>query len=176
MPSIKVDLPPSPEFKVSDVPEKHADGTWSVNGLRKKLEKNLNQEVEVKGFLVGTYVCPPERANCPKGKTCKPCDQPHFFVGDKKDTKREKALLVANYPIKPKPPVLPEAGAEVVVKGKFTREAGGFAASDGLIDHLQTKAGDKVIVDGNVFIAQAEDLQKKVEAAEKGARAPKKGR
>jgi hypothetical protein len=174
MPKIKVDLPPSPEFKQSDVPEKHPDGTWSVHGLRRKLEKNLEQDVEVKGYLVAAYVCPPERANCKKGQVCKPCDQPHFFVGDKKDTKKERSMLVANYPIKPKPPKLPEIGTELVVKGKFKREAGGFAASDGLLDHTQTKAGDKVVIDGNVFQGAAEELQKKIDG--KGGKAPKKGR
>lgn len=176
MPKIKVDLPPPPEFKQSDVPEKHPDGTWSVFGIRRKIDRNLNNEVEVKGFLLELYVCPPDRAKCPKGKTCKPCEQPHFFLADKKGGKKEKAILVANYPIKPKPPKMPEAGAELVVKGKFVRNAGGFAASDGLLDHLETKMDGKPVVTGNVFIAAEEDLQKKVEAGEKKGLPKKRGK
>jgi hypothetical protein len=176
LPPIKVDLPPQPSWAASTIPEKYPDGKWSVRGLRKKLKANLQQDVDVKGFIVDVYQCPPEQAKCPKGKVCKPCDQPHYFVGDTKETKKERALVVCNYPIKPKPPVLPAVGTEVVVTGTFTREAGGFAASDGLIDHKKTMtpADSKVIVEGNALTALEEDLVKRVEAGEKGAKPPKK--
>jgi hypothetical protein len=152
LPPIKVDLPPQPSWAAANIPDKYPDGKWSVHGLRKKLKANLNQEVEVKAILLDVYQCPPDQVKCPKGKTCKPCDQPHFFVADTKDTKKDRALVVCNYPVKPKPPTLPPVGTEVVVAGTFTREAGGFAASDGLVDHRKTSTADgKVISDGNAL-------------------------
>ena len=176
LPPIKVDLPPQPSWAASNIPEKYPDGKWSVRGLRKKLKANLNQDVEVKGFIVDVYQCPPDQAKCPKGKVCKPCDQPHYYVGDAKDTKKERALVVCNYPVKPKPPVLPAVGTEVVVSGTFTREAGGFAASDGLVDHKKTAtaADNKVVVEGNALTAMEDELVKRVEEGEKGGKAPKK--
>src|SRR5215471_110417 len=81
LPPVKVDLPPQPSWASSNIPEKYPDGKWSIRGLRKKLKANLNQEVEVKGFIVEVYACPPDQQKCPKGKVCKPCDQPHFFLG-----------------------------------------------------------------------------------------------
>jgi hypothetical protein len=176
LPPIKVDLPPQPAWNASNIPEKYPDGKWSVRGLRRHMQQNLNKELEVKGVLVDIYQCPPEQAKCPKGKVCKPCDQPHYYVGDSKDTKKERALVVCNYPVKPKPPVLPAVGTEVVVGGTFTREAGGFAASDGLMDHKKTvtAADSKVVVEGNALSAAEEDLVKRVEAGEKGEKPPKR--
>jgi len=176
LPPIKVDLPPPPSWAQSTIPEKYPDGKWSVRGLRKKLKANLNQDVEVKGFIVDVYQCPPEQAKCPKGKVCKPCDVPHFFVADTKETKKERGMVVCNYPVKPKPPVLPPVGTEVIVSGTFVREAGGFAASDGLVDHKKTvnAADSKVIAEGNALSAAEEDLKKRVEEGEKSAKAPKK--
>jgi len=176
LPPIKVDLPPQPSWAQSNIPEKYPDGKWSVRGLRKKLKANLNQEVDVKGIIVDIYQCPPEQVKCPKGRVCKPCDQPHYFIGDSKDTKKERALVVCNYPVKPKPPVLPAVGTEVVVSGTFTREAGGFAASDGLLDHKKTvtTADGKEIVIGNALTAIEDELIKRVKAGEEGEKAPKK--
>jgi hypothetical protein len=175
LPPVKVDLPPQPSWAASNIPEKYPDGKWSVRGLRKKIKANVDHDVDIKGFLVDVYQCPPEQQKCPKGKVCKPCDQPHYFVGDTKDTKKERAMVVCNYPVKPKPPVLPPVGTEVVVTGHFTREAGGFAASDGLLDHKRTTTTDgKPIVEGNALSAAEENLVKQVEAAEKGAKPPKR--
>src|SRR5437660_8938751 len=87
LPPIKVDLPPQPSWAQSNIPEKYPDGKWSVHGLRKKLKAALDQDVDVKGIIVDIYQCPPDQVKCPKGKVCKPCDQPHYFLGDTKDTK-----------------------------------------------------------------------------------------
>jgi hypothetical protein len=179
MPNIKVDLPPSPEFKPISTPDKWPDGNWSIHGVRKQMKTTIGQEVTIKGFLLEEYTCPPERAKCTKkgykGPPCKACDQPHYFLSDKKDGKKDKALLVANYLIKPKPPKFPAAGTEMVVTGTFTREAGGFASSDGILDHKKTVVDSKPVADGNVFAAQEADLQKKISAAEKmGVKRPPK--
>src|SRR5262249_7985903 len=93
LPPIRVDLPPPPSFAASDVPEKTPEGDWSIRGVRKNRATTINQKVKVKGYLLEVYQCPV----CPKGQTCKLCDQPHFFLGDKADTKKEKALMVVDY-------------------------------------------------------------------------------
>ena len=130
LPPIKVDLPPPPSFAASDIPEKNPDGTFTVRGLRKKKAENLNKEVKVKAYLLEVYQCP----ICPKGQTCKLCDQPHFFMGDKPDTKKEKALMVVDYLApKQKPPAL-TVGKQYDVSGTFAiNSPTGFGASEGLV-------------------------------------------
>ena len=122
---------------------------------------------------------------------CRPCDQPHFFLGDTPTTKLDHGLLVADYPIKdwntgkPKP-LVAKAGEQYVVTGMFAiNSIGGFAASDGLIIHkkFQDSTG-KVIAEGNAVLPpDAQDIKlegKPVEAvggkridAEKGGGAKK---
>ena len=142
LPPIKVDLPPPPSFAASDVPEKNPDGTWTVRGVRKHKAENLNKDVKVKAYLLEVYLCP----KCPKGQTCKMCDQPHFFMGDKPDTKKEKALMVVDYLApKQKPPAL-TVGKQYDVNGTFAiNSPTGFGASDGLIV-FDTMTDDKGVV------------------------------
>lgn len=130
LPPIKVDLPPQPSFAPPDIPIKTPEGDYSVYGLRKEKAKTLGQEVKVKGYLLEVYQCPP----CPKGQTCKACDQPHFFLGDKPDTKKEKALMVVDYlGQKQKPPAL-TVGKQYEIEGGFNiNSPTGFGSSDGLL-------------------------------------------
>jgi hypothetical protein len=176
LPPIKVDLPPAPNFAASDVPEKNQDGTYTVRGLRKKKgAETLNKEVKVTAYLLEVYQCP----KCPKGQTCKLCDQPHFFLGDKPDTKKEKALMVVDYLApKQKPPAL-TVGKQYTVNGTFSiNSPTGFGASDGLLI-FDSMTDDK----GAVFQSPAKELEEKAlkgEAQEqaleaKRAAAKKKG-
>jgi hypothetical protein len=130
LPPIKVDLPPAPPFTPPDVPIKTPDGIYSIYGLRKEKAKTLNQEIKVKGYLIEVYQCPV----CPKKQVCKACDQPHFFIGDKPDTKKEKALMVVDYlGPKQKPPAL-TVGKQYEVAGQFAiNSPTGFGNSDGLL-------------------------------------------
>ena len=130
LPPIKVDLPPPPPFTPPDVPIKGADGVYSIYGVRKEKAKTLGQEVKVKGYLLEVYQCPV----CPKKQVCKACDQPHFFIGDKADTKKEKALMVVDYLApKQKPPAL-TVGKQYEVGGNFAiNSPTGFGNSDGLL-------------------------------------------
>jgi hypothetical protein len=130
LPPIKVDLPPQPAFLPPDVPIKTPEGVYSIYGVRKEKAKTLGTEVKVKGFLLELYQCPV----CPKGQTCKACDQPHFFLGDKPDTKKEKALMVVDYlGQKQKPPAL-TVGKQYEVTGGFNiNSPTGFGSSDGLL-------------------------------------------
>ena len=153
LPPIKVDLPPPPSFAASDIPEKNPDGTWTVRGLRKHKAEQLTKDVKVKAYLLEVYLCP----KCPKGQTCKLCDQPHFFLGDKPDTKKEKALMVVDYlGPKDKPPVL-TVGKQYDVGGTFNiNSPTGFGASDGLLV-FDTLTDDK----GKVFNSPAKALEQK---------------
>jgi len=111
---------------------------------------------------------------------CRPCDQPHFFLGDTPTTKLDHALLVADYPLKdwntgkPKP-LVAKAGDQFVITGTFAiNSIGGFAASDGLIIHKKFQdATGKVIAEGNAVLppdAQTIKLEGKPEEKVGGAR------
>lgn len=189
LPPIKVDLPPPPaNLGVSDVPEKLPNGDWTIYGLRKNKKRNcimaqgakeppadcqLNKDVKVSGYLLEVYQCP----KCPKGQTCKMCDQPHFFLGDKPDTKKEKALMVVDYLApKQKPPAL-TVGKQYEVNGNFAiNSPTGFGASDGLLV-FDSMTDDK----GVPFMSPAKALEEKAlkgeaqaEAEAKSGKAPKK--
>jgi hypothetical protein len=188
LPPIKVDLPPSPPFTPPSTAEKYPDGAFSIYGVRKQIEKNLGQLVTVKGFVHEVYQCP----ECPKGKECKACEQPHFWLTDEKDGKKDKALMVVDYPTKKplveKPPVF-TVGSRVAVKGVFQRASiTGFNASDGLIVHQETRdEANQLIVEGNVNVAfdvkgttpgAGDKMRARVEGTDKpkGALPKKKGK
>jgi hypothetical protein len=158
LPPIKVDLPPPPSFAASDIPEKTPEGDWSIRGVRKNKATTINQKVKVKGYLLEVYQCPV----CPKGQTCKLCDQPHFFLGDKPDTKKEKALMVVDYLMpKAKPPAL-TVGKQYEIEGTFAiNSSTGFGASDGLVV-FSKMTDDK----GMVLMGTAEQLEQKALAGE----------
>jgi hypothetical protein len=161
VPGMKVNLPPPPSFAEEDLPKEYPDGTVTVFGLRKQMDKYLGKDVKVKAYLLDLYVCPP----CPKKQVCKLCDQPHFFLSDKADGKKDKSLMVVDYLMpKQKPPAL-TVGKQYVINGTFARNSPtGFASSDGLL--LFTRMTD----DKNVeFLSPAAALEAKAlkgEAAE----------
>jgi len=159
LPPIKVDLPPAPNFAASDVPVKHPDGFYTVHGLRKTRAETLGKDVKVRGFLLEVYQCPV----CPKGQTCKLCDQPHFFLGDKADTKKEKALMVVDYLMpKQKPPAL-TVGKAYDIEGTFQiNSPTGFGSSDGLLVFSKMK-DDK----GVEFLSAAIQLEQQALAGQK---------
>jgi hypothetical protein len=111
---------------------------------------------------------------------CRPCDQPHFFLGDTPTTKLDHGLLVADYPLKDwntgkLKPLVAKAGEQYVVTGTFAiNSIGGFAASDGLIIHKKfVDASGKVIAEGNAVLPpDAQDIKLEGRPAEKvgGAR------
>jgi hypothetical protein len=158
LPPIKVDLPPPPSFAASDIPLKYPDGTFTVHGLRKGKTETLGKDVKVKAFLLEIYQCPP----CPKGQTCKLCDQPHFFLGDKADTKKEKALMVVDYlGPKQKPPIL-TVGKQYEIAGTFNiNSPTGFGSSEGLLV-FGKMTDDK----GVEFLSPTQQLEQKALAGE----------
>ncbi len=194
LPEIKVNLPAPPNFDIAPAPVQHPTGEYSVYGLRKNMSKQLDKDVRVKGYLLYLYECPPEIRKCneeqdakakkerrkaaahaaaappaaaaPAGG-CRPCEQPHFFLSDTPNGKMERALLVADYPIKdwntgkPKPLAV-KAGQQYVVTGTFTiNSITGFAASNGLLVHKRTEeAGGKIVAEGNAVLPpEAQTIQ-----------------
>jgi hypothetical protein len=158
LPPIKVDLPPPPSFADENQPREYPDGTVSIFGLRKAIDKYLGKEVKVKAFLLEVYQCPP----CPKKQTCKLCDQPNFFISDKADGKKEKALMVVDYLMpKQKPPVM-TVGKQYTIDGTFARNSPtGFASADGLLQF-----GKMVDDSGKEFLSPAAELEAKALAGE----------
>jgi hypothetical protein len=132
VPPLKLELPPPPLFDRPRVPQVYPDQTLSVYGIRKRMEEHLGKEVRVKAFVVEVYQCP----TCKRGRKCPPCDLPHFWIGDKRDT-REEALLVADLPYDDRgkyKDLRLEPGQTIIVDGTFTKQSNtGFASSEGLL-------------------------------------------
>ena len=199
LPPIKVNLPPSPNFDAATAPIQHPTGEYSVYGLRKTMSKILDKDVRVKGYLLYLYECPPETRKCNEeldakrkkerkkaiaagaattgdvpAAGCRPCEQPHFFVSDTPDGKLERALLVADYPIKDWKTGRPKAlavkqGQQYVITGTFAiNSVTGFAASNGLIVHKRTEdATGKVVAEGNAVLPpEAQTIQLEGKPAE----------
>lgn len=187
LPPIKVNLPPSPSFDIATAPVQYPTGELSIYGLRKSLAKHLDKDVKIKAHLLEIYECPAEIRQCNEAAAanakrdrkkkpparpdappqtqlvdkggCRPCDQPHFFLADTLQTRKERALLVADYPTKdwktgkPKP-IAAKAGEQYVVTGTFAiNSMTGFAASNGLLIHkrMQDLQGE-VLAEGNAVL------------------------
>jgi hypothetical protein len=204
LPPVKVNLPPTPNFDAATAPIQHPTGEYSVYGLRKTMTKILDKDVQVKGYLLYLYECPAEIRKCndeqdakkkkekrkaasvapgglpaktetpPAEGGCRPCEQPHFFISDQPNGKIERAILVADYPIKDwksgKPKALAvKQGEQYVVTGTFAiNSITGFAASNGLIVHKRTQdASGKVVAEGNAVLPpEAQTIQLEGKPAE----------
>jgi hypothetical protein len=140
---------------------------------KNKKEKMKAAKLAQKASKAGA---PPATQEPPKTTgACRPCDQPHFFMADTPTTKIERALLVADYPLKdwntgkPKP-LVAKVGEQYVVTGNFAiNSIGGFAASDGLIIHKKlVDAQGTVITEGNAVLPpDAQDIKLDGKAVEK---------
>jgi hypothetical protein len=145
--------------------------------LAAKTKKEKKKELK-SGGLPGKGPPAPDPAAMKGG--CRPCDQPHFFLGDTATTKVDHGLLVADYPLKdwntgkPKP-LVAKPGEQYVVTGTFSiNSMGGFAASDGLIIHKKMQdATGNVVAEGNAVLppdAQTINLEGKPAEKVGGAR------
>jgi hypothetical protein len=106
---------------------------------------------------------------------CRPCDQPHFFMSDTMGGKKERALLVADYPTKdwntgkPKP-LAAKAGEQYTIIGMYSiNSIGGFAASDGLIIHKKlVDSKGATVAEGNAVLPpDAQDIKLEGKPVEK---------
>ena len=153
--NIKVDLPPSPNFDEGKAPEKWEDGSWSIYGLRTKLDENVKEgaggkEIQVKGWVQEIYVAPP----CPEGEVCAPPKQPHVWITDNQGEQgKKRAMMVVNYRFqipefqakmwKDAPPVVLEKDKRYTFRGKFKQFSDtGFAYDRGLLEFVAYKPLD----------------------------------
>ncbi len=89
----KPNLPPVPSIPKPSVAESHSDGTLSVYGLRKGIEKLVDTQVSVTAYIVEVYTKP----ECPEGKTCHTL-MPHLFLADEKgETLPKRRLRLVGY-------------------------------------------------------------------------------
>lgn len=154
-PKPQVTLPPPPNFQEARVQEKWEDGSYSIYGLRSKIDDRVKEgdagtDITVKGYVQEVYV-PPE---CPEGEMCPPGKQPHFWITDKPDQGgKKRAMMVVNYQFnipdherrkwRRDPRVNIELNKRYTIKGKFKRfSATGFAHNNGLLEFVSYKPLD----------------------------------
>ena len=152
----KPNLPSVPTIPKPTVPEILGDGTYSVYGLRKNIQKGIDTKVTVTAYITKMY----EKPVCEKGKPCHTL-MPHLFLADEKDeplakrhlrlvgyaqsfkemeeaeaaAKKKKPVAEAEDGI-PVPPIVWDwqLGNKYKITGQFTRRSGsGFMETDGLI-------------------------------------------
>jgi hypothetical protein len=148
--NVKFELPPPPDFDEGKVAEKWEDGTGSIYGLRKDIDENVGQEIEMKGYVQDIY----EPPVCGKDEKCQGGKQPHIWITDKPDEKgKKRAMMVVGYRFTipdydakrwdKVPDVVFEKGKQYTFKGKFKRFSDqGFADARGLLDFTHYKAID----------------------------------
>ncbi len=197
--SIKVELPPSPNFDEGKVDEKYPDGAWSIYGLRQDIDENIKAgeagtEIELRGYVQEIYEPPEcEEEPCPPGK------QPHLWLTDKPDSGgKKRAMMVVSYAFtipeydakrwKDVPNVILKKGQQYTFKGRFKRFSDqGFADDRGLLEFIaykdinpETEQMEWIYPPGAAWhplelARQAEDQQKLIEAAAKTAKAQRGG-
>jgi hypothetical protein len=157
-PTVRPNLPTVPTVPPPPHPITYPDGTYTVYGLRKRIERTIDSEVKVTGYISWVYAAP----ECPEGRTCPPPKMPHLRIADTpNETDERKTLVLVGYaanqkeiddareelahgrtPAPPEGEGLPpiptdlEIGRRGVFEGRFTRVAGsGFLESEGLLDY-----------------------------------------
>lgn len=156
-PPVKVSLPPAPNFDEGKAPEQWEDGSWSIWGLRRDIDKHVaegesNQEVIVQGWVQEIY----EPPACPEGG-CPPPKQPHVWITDQEGVEgKKRAMMVVNYRMqipewqakdwKGQPDVILEKGKRYTFKGIFAQFSGtGFSADNGLLEFRAYKPTEPAI-------------------------------
>lgn len=157
-PTVRPNLPAVPTVPPPPHPINYPDGTYTVYGVRKRIEHTIDTEVKVTGYISWLYV----RPECPEGRTCPPGKMPHLRIADTaNETDERKTLVLVGYAAnqeeiddarealeRGREPVLPEGeglppiptdfevGRRGVFEGRFTRVSGsGFLESEGLLDY-----------------------------------------
>jgi hypothetical protein len=153
--NVKVELPASPNFDEGKAPETWEDGSFSVWGLRSKLDERVkegetNKEILVKGWIQEIY----EPPVCPEGETCPPPKQSHVWIVDNETEQgKKRAMMVVNYKFqipeyqakmwKDQPMIVLEKGQRYSFKGKFKQFSDtGFADDRGLLEFISYKPHD----------------------------------
>jgi len=63
-PTVQVHLPESPKMEISTIVERHADGSYTIEGLIANRETALNSTIRVSGYIQRKYVCKPDQQAC----------------------------------------------------------------------------------------------------------------
>jgi hypothetical protein len=165
LPEIRPNLPAIPNVPPPRHPIQYDDGTWSVYGLRKRIDQVMEEEVRVKAFVVKLY----EPVECPEGRTCPPPPMPHLWLGDDSDETKERRLVrLVGYAnsqddiikaredfekgVQPDEEALAagiktiwdwQVGKRYIIKGRFARSSGtGFMYSEGLLEYMDHECLD----------------------------------
>ncbi|MDQ3033578.1 MAG: hypothetical protein M3Y87_14255 [Myxococcota bacterium] len=158
LPDVSPSLPNVPTLPPPPHPVQHADGSYSLYGLRRRQAVTLDTDVAVTGYIVEIY-SPPE---CPEGRTCPTPAAPHMWIADTRgEAEDSDRLMVVGYaenqaqideamelasrgryePPDPETGLLPIptdffVGNKVKVSGRFARISGtGFNVSEGLLEY-----------------------------------------
>jgi hypothetical protein len=159
LPDVNPNLPAVPTLPPPPHPVQYPDQTYTVYGLRRRIQQTMDTEVTVTGYIVEIYKAP----ECPENRICPVPRAPNLMIADTRgETEAYKRLNLTNYaenqaqfdeaveafgrgrPLAreegdDRPPVPGDfaVGAKVKVRGRFTRQAGTSAmTSDGLLDYL----------------------------------------
>ncbi len=157
LPEVQPNLPAVPTIPPPPFPTTYGDGSYSVYGLRARMNQTIDNAHAVTGYIVEIYE-PPE---CEDDEVCPPTSAPHFFLADAQDgVEREDWIRVVGYAEnhaqvddairdfergryeRPDPitgqlpiPVDIAEGAKLKVTGQFTHVSGtGFSDSNGLLE------------------------------------------
>jgi hypothetical protein len=139
-PIVPVDLPSVPaDLGQSKIPEKYADGSLTIDGLRRNRRAHLGKDILIKGTIAWIYECPyadeyKKRRRKKKKDDTKDenlCQRDHFYISD--GPREEERLLVVGVS-----PFLKgiiekkelKVGEEHIFNGRYTDIADGFAAAD----------------------------------------------
>ncbi|GAB4196437.1 MAG: hypothetical protein OHK0013_03600 [Sandaracinaceae bacterium] len=158
LPEVSPSLPNVPVIPPPPYPIQHADGSYSIYGVRRREATTMDTDVVVTGYIVAIYA-PPE---CPQGRTCAPPAAPHMWIADARDVPEDgQRLMVVGYaenqaaideaienarrgreqPPESETGIIPIptdflVGNKVKIRGRFTRVSGaGFNNSEGLLEY-----------------------------------------
>lgn len=156
LPDVNPSLPAVPTIPPPPHPVQHADGSYTVWGLRHRIRNTIDNRVDVTGYIVQIYE-PPE---CPEGDTCPRATAPHMWIADRVgETDAAMRMVVCCYAAnheelqeaidegdryEPPPPEsgmipIPQdfaVGNKVKINARFVRVSGfGFNYSEGLLEY-----------------------------------------
>lgn len=158
LPAVQPSLPAVPDLPPPPHPVKYADQSYSLYGLRKRINSTIDTDVEMTGYIVQIFT-PPE---CPAGRTCPLPAAPHLYLADTRgEADPMKRVLLSGYAenhealneaieaarrgrplrVDPESGMLPiptdfAVGAKVKLTARFTRVSGtGFSQPDGVLEY-----------------------------------------
>jgi hypothetical protein len=94
LPDVAPNLPQVPTIPPPPHPITYGDGSFSVYGVRARLNNTVNTDVAITGYIVEIYV-PPE---CPEGEETCPALAPHIWIADTpNEADGDKRVRVTQY-------------------------------------------------------------------------------